>query len=196
MAEGRHTPDTEEAELTLLTFLQAQAIIQVIAENVMTGAQAKKLLTSHLLADLLKADPDKIDRDEFRKVCGLEVLPHPEPSPWRILVGVVMEWDVVADMLRNAGHYVVTTGWSKVMQQFTADTFNIVLLDPWNDLNYRVHSAEIRRMNPNCKVFLLCTLSSKLRHDDPNVDGELLLGGSNTLRDLFQAVGSTEQTRK
>lgn len=53
------------------TLKQAGKVLKLVEETEIPLEQLQKLLASGLLSDLLKANLDEVNRDEFRKVCGL-----------------------------------------------------------------------------------------------------------------------------
>lgn len=53
------------------TLEQAGKILKLVKETEIPLEQLQKLLASGLLSDLLKANIDEVDREVFRKVCGL-----------------------------------------------------------------------------------------------------------------------------
>lgn len=149
------------------TFSQASRILAIIEEKVETREQLQKFQASGLLTDLLSADPDKIDRNEFRRTCG-----HPV-SPWRILVGDP-SWQM-DHRLRRDGHYAESvTSMSTTIKEFRAGKFNLVLLHPWDDWSSKEKCDEIKRLDPNCKIVLF--VSERGMYADHNADGQVMLG--------------------
>ena len=53
------------------TLKQAGKVLKLVEETEIPLEQLQKLLASGLLSDLLNANMDEINRDEFRKLCGL-----------------------------------------------------------------------------------------------------------------------------
>ena len=164
MKKGKSDGTTRTTD-TKLTFSQARRVLGIVEEKVKTREQLQKFQMSGLLTDLLSADPDKIDRNEFRKACGLPV------SSWRVLLGSGM-WDATEQALRNAGHYVETEYWPKVADRFETGKFNIVILDWYSDEYSAEHAAELKRFNPDCKVFMGVDRFGQ-SEGDPNSDGEI-----------------------
>lgn len=54
------------------TLKQAGKALEVIGQKEIPGEQLQELIGSGLLSDLLDADIGAIDRNEFRKICGLK----------------------------------------------------------------------------------------------------------------------------
>lgn len=146
------------------SFDQGRQVLKVFGEKVKTQAHLGALLSCGLLTDLLSADLTKIDRNNFRKVCGLST------SSWRVLLGND-KWIKPFKELREAGHYVEMESWQNLVERFRAGLFNIVVIDYRHDKDCLKHSREIKKLYPNCKIFY----DGDFRHvcNDPNSDGDI-----------------------
>lgn len=56
---------------------QENHILTLIRQAGITRARLQLLINSGLLADLLGADPGRINRENFRHICGLPPDPYP-----------------------------------------------------------------------------------------------------------------------
>lgn len=63
--------------MKLATLKQAGKVLKLVEETEIPLEQLQKLLASGLLSDLLNANVDEMNRDEFRKLCGLSPVVFP-----------------------------------------------------------------------------------------------------------------------
>jgi hypothetical protein len=157
-----------------LTFSQARRILEIIEEKVKTRDRLQAFQASGLLTDLLSVDPEKVDRNEFRKLLGLPV------SPWRILVGDP-SWGMEIDLMRE-GHYAkavqcLSAYGSTTMKDFKAGDFNLVILHPWEEPMSKQVCEEIKRLKPDCKIILM--VSAGCNYSDHPYDGQCDLGSGD-----------------
>lgn len=81
--------------MTDATFEQAKHLLTLVSQKGTPREQLQKLNTSGLLADLLDANIDEVDRDDFRELLGLT------PLELRITV----DYGMTLEQMVEVGHY-------------------------------------------------------------------------------------------
>ncbi len=97
-------------------------------------------------------------------------------------------WDGTAERLREAGYKVETEFWPQVVERFKTGKYNVVILDNWYDDFCKEHAAEIKKLDPNCKVLVDVDRRGQ-SGNDPHFDGEISV--SAPLSEIIDTIRST-----